>query len=257
MNRSSERLNALLSRHGICSRRAADELISTGRVTVDGLPALTGQRILPGQEIEVDGKPLGRRPRRVYLAYHKPVGVICSNASELPDNLASKVQCEERLFPVGRLDVQSSGLLLLTNDGEWANQVLHPRYGHVREYLVRLKAPYEDALLQRLAHGITLEEGLLVPQEVRRTGSRTLVICLTQGWNRVVRRTFTAVGAEIEALKRTRIAHLLLGELVSGQWRNLTPAELAAFRPPEPRQDPRPSRGRPQQDRRPRRSPRR
>ncbi len=252
---TGERLAKLLARAGIGSRRAVDALIAAGRVTVDGRPAVLGERVDPERaQVRVDGRPVDLTPPPpVYLAVHKPVGVT----STVRDRFAARTVLDlvpeagrrGRLFPVGRLDRDSEGLLLLTNDGAWAEQVLHPRYGVDREYVVGVDRPLNRAELERLRAGIPLAEGLArvlrvrpaTTSEVRRL--LTLLgpvrpeeaelawyrIVLGQGWKRQVRRMFEAVGLPVRRLVRVRIGPLGLGELRPGEVRPLSAAEVAAL----------------------------
>jgi 23S rRNA pseudouridine2605 synthase len=255
----AERLGKVLAAAGVASRRGADALIAAGRVTVDGRVATLGESADPARHaIAVDGRPVGpAAATHVYLAVHKPAGVTSTAADRhaartvlelVPPDLAPR---GTRLYPVGRLDLDSEGLLLLTNDGAWTDRVLHPRYGVEREYAVGLSGPLAREQREALAAGIPLEEGtarlvglrpatrtetarlgeLLVPRPVRTLTWYRVV--LAHGWKRQVRRMFSAVGAPVERLVRVRVGTLRL-DLPSGSARRLGPAEvrrLAASRP--------------------------
>ncbi|MDA8204348.1 MAG: pseudouridine synthase [Chloroflexi bacterium] len=255
------RLQKVLADAGVASRRRSEELISGGRVRVDGATATLGMRVDPGsQRVEVDGKPLPTRAPPVHLAMHKPAGVT----STVSDRHAARtvldlvppglVPTGTRLYPVGRLDRDSEGLLLVTNDGGWAQRVLHPSHEVEREYAVATSRPLSTRQAEALLEGIELEEGTAALLDLRpatRTETGALVqlldpppplgltwyrATLAQGWKRQVRRMFAAVGAPVERLVRVRIGTLRLGGLPVGRIRRLTAAETASLAapPPEP-----------------------
>lgn len=252
---AGERLAKLLAAAGIGSRRAADALIAAGRVTVDGRPAVLGERVDPARaRVEVDGRPVDLvPPEPVYLAVHKPAGVTSTVrdrfASRTVIDLVPEADRGRRLFPVGRLDRDSEGLLLLTNDGAWAARVLHPRYGVEREYAVAVDRRLERDELERLRRGIPLPEGVArvlgirpaTANEVRRllavlepvrpadAGLAWYRVVLGQGWKRQIRRMFGALGLPVRRLVRVRIGPLGLGDLRPGAVRALSPAEVAAL----------------------------
>lgn len=246
----AERISKVLAAAGVASRRAADELVAAGRVTVDGRPASLGERVDPAaQRLAVDGRPIAVPDRRpVYLAVHKPAGVTSTVRDRhaahtvlelVPPDLAGSA----RLYPVGRLDQDSEGLLLLTNDGDWAEHVLHPRYGVEREYAVGLDRMLTREQAEALEAGIELEEGLATLGGLRgqtRTEDRRLGeliapppgpglvwvrVTIQQGWKRQLRRMFAAVGAPVRRLVRVRIGTLRLDPLAAGDIRALSQAE--------------------------------
>jgi len=247
----AERISKVLASAGIASRRGADELIAAGRVTVDGRPAVLGERVDPSiQQVTVDGRPIGAtEPSRVYLALHKPPGVASTVRDRhaprtvldlVPPDLAGGV----RLYPVGRLDQDSDGLLLLTNDGDWADGILHPRHGVEREYAVGLSRPLSREQAEALERGVELEEGIATLGGLRgqtRTEDQRLIdlldpppdprltwvrVTIHQGWKRQLRRMFGNVGAPVRRLVRVRIGPLRLDTMASGEVRRLTPAEV-------------------------------
>lgn len=231
------RLQKALADRGVASRRRAEELIAAGRVRVDG-EAVTalGTRVPPGARIDVDGRPTRVVTHR-YLALHKPAGVLSTARDERGRrSVVDLVGGRERLYPVGRLDADSEGLVLLTNDGEWMERVLHPRYGHEREYDVTVAGDLGVEAIARLRRGVRLEEGVAraVRVEVRsrsRAASRLRVVLRT-GWKRQVRRMCAAVGLHVTRLVRVRIGGVTLGRLRAGEWRELTRAEVRALRDP-------------------------
>jgi 23S rRNA pseudouridine2605 synthase len=241
---ASERLQKVIARAGLASRRAAEQLVADGRVTVNGIRAELGASADPERDrIEVDGRPLGRASAPVHLAVHKPRGYLSSARDERGRrSVVALVDARgERLWPAGRLDVESEGLMILTNDGEWANRVLHPRYGTEREYAALVSPPPTRALLNRLLNGVALEDGparLLAarfaapPPEVDREREEMgtwIRIRIGEGRKREVRRLFDAVDSHVERLVRTRLGSLTLAGLREGQWRRLKPAEWAAL----------------------------
>jgi 23S rRNA pseudouridine2605 synthase len=225
------RLAKFLAHGGVASRRKAEEIVGAGRVTVRGEVVTDPARdVGEGDEVRVDGKRVGAEAREVW-AVNKPVGVV-STARE-PGNrpaVVSLVESEARLYPVGRLDVDSLGLLLLTNDGELANRLTHPRYEVEKAYRVELRRPPIEVDLRRLARGVELDDGMTAPAEVRRVGEREVEIVLREGRNRQVRRMAEAIGNEVVALRRVRIGPIELGDLAEGEARRLSAAEIEALR---------------------------
>jgi 23S rRNA pseudouridine2605 synthase len=224
------RLAKYLAHSGVASRRAAEELIAAGRVSVGGETVTDPARdVGEGSGVEVDGRRVAPEPREVW-AVNKPAGVV-STAREPGRRRAvtDLVDSPRRLYPVGRLDADSTGLLLLTNDGELANRLTHPRHGVPKTYRVRLERPPSDADLDRLRAGIELEDGPTAPAGIDRRGERELEITLREGRKRQVRRMAAAVGNEVEALTRIRIGSLELGELSRGEARLLTDGEVASL----------------------------
>jgi len=244
----AERVQKLLAQRGIASRRRAEELVVAGRVTVNGAPATLGMRADPAVDhISVDGRPLEGPGPMVHVAVHKPRGLLSSARDERGRrSVVSLVGSEAlpdgvRLWPAGRLDVESEGLMLLTNDGGWANRVLHPRYGLEREYAALVDARPSPSALERLRDGVQLDDGVArvvgveaapPPREVARDSGEEgtwLRVRIGEGRKREVRRLFAAIGHEVRRLVRVRIGPLTLDGLASGAWRMLPPAEIAAL----------------------------
>ena len=229
-----ERLQKLISQAGITSRRAAEELILNGRVTVNGTEVTElGSKADPARDrIAVDGKPLQFREKNLYILLYKPVGYITalkdSQGRPLVTDLLKGV--EERVYPVGRLDYNTEGLLLLTNDGEWANRLMHPRHEVEKEYHVRVRGKVLDQQLKRLAGGVELEDGVTAPAQVRMVKSSDqndwISVTIHEGRNRQVRRMCEAVSLFVVRLRRVRYGSLEIGSLKPGQFRNLTDAEV-------------------------------
>ncbi len=236
------RLQKVLADRGVASRRAAEELIAAGRVRVDGEIVTTlGTKVGPRARIEVDGAMTHVAATR-YIAMNKPKGLVSTAHDERGRRtVVDIIDVSERVYPVGRLDADSEGLLLLTNDGEWAERVLHPRYGHEREYEVSVTGDVSADVIATLRRGIRLEEGLARADRVdvvRRARSASMLrMVLRTGWKRQVRRMCAAVGLKVTRLVRIRVGSLHLGRLRSGEWRELTRQEIAVLaRPVEDRE---------------------
>lgn len=241
---ASERLQKIIARAGIASRRRAEVLIADGRVSVNGVRAGLGDSANPRTDrIEIDGRPIGAATPAVHLAVHKPRGYLSSARDERGRRsvLALVDSGGERLWPAGRLDVESEGLMILTNDGDWANRVLHPRYETEREYAALVDPPPSRQQLQRLLNGVPLEDGSAQLQAARRAppppeivrdraeSGAWLRVQVGEGRKREVRRLFEAVDCRVERLVRVRIGPLMLGGLREGEWRRLRPREVAAL----------------------------
>ncbi len=229
------RLQKVLADRGVASRRKSEELIALGRVSVDGkVERRLGTQVTETAWIEVDGRPVAGALSRRYVLLNKPRGVLATARDERGrPTVTALVGAPERLYPVGRLDADSEGLLLLTNDGAWAQRVLHPRFGHEREYEVSLRGVVSAGALARLRRGVRLEEGVARAATVRllRRDARgaTVRLVLRTGWKRQVRRMCAAVGLRVLALERVRLGPLVLGRLRTGAWRELTPREVRSF----------------------------
>ena len=225
-----KRLNKYIADSGYCSRREADRLISEGRVRLDGRVGALGDRVLPGMDVTVDGKRLSGEGEKVYLLLNKPMGIVCTADPREPMNVVDYLAYPRRVFPVGRLDKDSEGLLLLTNDGEIVNRILRAAGGHEKEYEVRIDRPVTPEFVQQMSRGVPILDTVTLPCRVRRTGERSFNIVLVQGLNRQIRRMCEALGANVTHLRRIRIMNLRLGKLLPGQWRELTEEELAGLR---------------------------
>lgn len=238
------RLQKLLATAGIASRRAAEDLIREGRVTVNGTVAELGHVVQQGEQVQVDGKPIAAHERPIYIALHKPVGYISDfGSADRNKSALDLVQVPQRLYAVGRLDMDSAGLLLLTNDGDLAYQLTHPKFEHEKEYWARVEGAPNEATLRRWRSGVMLhgEETRTAPALVeQRTQPRGLPaakanetwlrIVLREGRKRQIRRTAKQLGHPVIQLIRTKIGALELGDLQAGQWRELSPAEVKMLR---------------------------
>lgn len=220
------RLNKYISETGLCSRREADKWIEAGRVTLNGQPAALGSQVAAGDEVRVDGDSVGVKKQQVYIALNKPVGIVCTTEAHIEDNIIDHVGFPERIFPVGRLDRDSEGLILLTNNGDIVNEILRSENNHEKEYLVTVDRHITDLSLRMLADGVKIMGELTKPSKVARLNAQSFRIILTQGLNRQVRRMCSALGYKAQRLQRVRIMNIHLGNLQPGQWRHLTPGEL-------------------------------
>lgn len=224
--RNSVNLNKYISDTGVCSRRGAEQFIVAGRVTVNGVVAQLGNRVSPGDVVLIDGKPLKEKPKLIYLALNKPVGIVSSTETHVPDNIISFVNYPQRLFPIGRLDKDSEGLIFLTNDGDIVNKILRAGNQHEKEYIVRVDRAYDGEFLKRMASGVPVLD--TVTKKCRTWGidRQTFGIVLTQGLNRQIRRMCEYLGYRVVSLQRIRIMNISLGQLRKGAWRLLTEQEM-------------------------------
>ena len=226
---NGKRLNKYIADSGYCSRREADRLIEEGRVTVDGRRGALGDRILPGMRVTVDGKALSGDGEKVYLLLYKPRGIVCTADPREPMNVVDYVGYPIRVFPVGRLDKDSEGLLLLTSDGEIVNRILRAAGGHEKEYEVTIDRPVTRAFVEKMMAGVPILDTVTLPCRVRKTGERSFNIILVQGLNRQIRRMCEARGCNVTHLRRVRLMDLKLGGMRPGEWRELTEAEVRAL----------------------------
>ena len=223
----STRINKYLSEAGFCSRRAADKLIDAGRVTINGLVPEMGTKVEDCDEVRVDGKLIkGGVDELVYLAFHKPVGVVCTTDTKREkDNIIDYIGYPSRIFPIGRLDKPSEGLIFLTNDGDIVNKILRAKNKHDKEYVVRVNKPIRGNFIRDMRNGVPVLETVTNPCFVEQTGDREFRIILTQGLNRQIRRMCEYLGYEVKKLKRIRIMNMHL-DMPEGTWRDFRPEEL-------------------------------
>lgn len=216
------RINKYIAASGFCSRREADKLIEEGKVYIDGQLADLGSRVIEGQDVTIDGKPLTMKDSHVYLALNKPLGITCTTDQRDVDNIVDFLNYPTRVFPIGRLDKNSSGLILLTDDGDIVNRLLRAENGHEKEYLVTVDKPYDDEFLKRMSGGLPILGQMTLPCTVKRTGNRSFKIILKQGLNRQIRRMCDYLGYKVVKLRRVRIMNIELGDLPVGHYRPLT-----------------------------------
>ena len=222
------RINKYLSSAGYCSRREADRLLEQGRVTIDGIPAQMGSKVTDGQTVFVDGKSIIEEDEKILLAFYKPTGIVCTTTANQGDNnIVDYIGYPKRIYTVGRLDKDSEGLILMTNNGEMMDKILRSANGHEKEYIVTVNKEIDDSFIKAMSGGIYLAEldRTTKPCKVTALGKKTFRIILTQGLNRQIRRMCSTQGREVVQLKRIRIMNILLGDLKPGEYRNVTEAE--------------------------------
>ncbi|MFF2094157.1 23S rRNA pseudouridine(2604) synthase RluF [Paenibacillus sp. NPDC058174] len=220
------RINKFISETGYCSRREADKLVDSGRVTINGEKAQLGSQAELGDDVRVDGKRIGEQKRHVYIALNKPVGITSTTELHIPGNIVDFVGHEERIFPIGRLDKDSEGLILLTNDGDVVNPILRSEGRHEKEYIVTVDRPVTADFVKGMSEGVRILGSMTLPCVVTRVSDRVFKIILTEGRNRQIRRMCQAYGYHVRKLKRLRVMNIELGGLQTGRWRDLTEAEL-------------------------------
>ena len=222
------RINKYLSEVGFCSRRAADRLIEEGKVTINGKIPEIGIKVEEGDQVEVEGQRI-RKPskqKKIYLAFNKPVGIVCTtNRSVEPNNVIDFIKYPARIFPIGRLDKPSEGLIFLTNDGDIVNKILRSRNNHEKEYIVSVNRPINNDFIQRMRNGVEILNTITENCFVKQLGPKQFKIILTQGLNRQIRRMCDSLGYRVQSLKRVRIMNIKL-DLPTGKYRELTKEEL-------------------------------
>lgn len=219
------RINKYLSASGYCSRREADRLLAEGRITIDGETAVLGSKVCPGQKVCVNGRMIQNSETKILIAMNKPVGIVCTSSSREKDNIVDYLHFEHRIYPVGRLDKESTGLILLTNDGELTDRILRGRNGHEKEYIVEVNKRLKPEILQAMRQGVPILDTITKPCDIYRLDDRRFRIILTQGLNRQIRRMCEYFGYKVVTLKRVRIMNIELGDLPEGAWRPVTPNE--------------------------------
>ncbi len=222
----SVNINKYISDSGMCSRREADRLIEQGRVQINGKRATLGQRVTEMDEVVVDSQRIKAKTKRVYMAYHKPVGVTTTTDPKDPTNIIQFIDYHERLFPIGRLDKDSEGLIFLTNDGNIVNKILRSGNAHEKEYIVKVHKSIQPDFIEKMSAGVPILGTRTLPCPVHQLGKSTFRIILVQGMNRQIRRMCEVLGYKVTELKRVRIMDIQLGDLKAGRWRLLTPAEV-------------------------------
>jgi len=225
-NDNSTSLNKFISQTGICSRREADKWIDAGKVKINGVVAKKGNRVGENDEVTVDGKPLKNKPKSVYIALHKPPGITCTTDLKDKTNIIDFINYPQRIFPIGRLDKPSTGLILLTNDGDIVNDILRVENNHEKEYLVTVNRPITSQFIKRMSNGIPILGTKTKKCVVERRGKMGFKIILTQGLNRQIRRMCEFLDYRVMTLKRVRIMNIHLGNLKVGKWRNLSVDEF-------------------------------
>ena len=222
----TSRINKYIASSGLCSRREADRLIEEGRVTVNGIVAESGMQVCSDDVVLVDGKNIIPETNDVYIAFNKPLGVTCTTDSRDPSNIIDYIGYPERIFPIGRLDKNSSGLILLTNDGSIVNTLLRAENNHEKEYQVTVDRPYDDKFIKEMQSGVPVLGQITLPCMINRVSARVFRIILHQGLNRQIRRMCEYEGYKVVKLRRIRFMNINLGTLGTGQWRYLTAKEV-------------------------------
>ena len=227
MEENGIRINKYLSEAGVCSRREADRQVELGNVTIDGVTAETGARVFEGQTVLFQGKKVSKEEEMILIAFNKPVGVVCTAEKREKNNVIDYINYPKRIYPVGRLDKDSEGLLLLTNNGDIVNKMMRSGNMHEKEYIVTVNRPVTESFLHGLANGVPLVELNTTTRKchVKQVGKKEFKIILTQGLNRQIRRMCEYFGYRVQKLVRTRIMNIELGDLPAGTYRNVTPEE--------------------------------
>lgn len=230
MEEKQIRINKYISQCGYCSRREADRLIDEGKVFVNGIPIQMGAKVSSTDEIMIDGVLLNHQEPEILIALHKPEGIVCTTSKKDSDNVIDYLDFPYRIYPVGRLDKDSTGLLLLTNNGQLMDDILRGSNFHEKEYIVQVNKPVTDSILRAMEQGVPILDTMTRPCQIRKTGKDRFHIILTQGLNRQIRRMCEYFGYRVITLKRIRIMNIHLGDLPMGQWRYLTPKEIETLK---------------------------
>ena len=227
---NEKRLNKYISESGFCSRRGADKLIEAERVTINGEIPELGTKVQPDDVVKVDGNTIvasaKNKSDRIYIAYNKPIGITCTTESHVWGNIIEAIGHKERIFPIGRLDKPSEGLIFLTSDGDIVNKILRAENSHDKEYIVTVDKPISERFIDRMSRGVPILGTITKPCVVKVESRFVFTIILTQGLNRQIRRMCEYLDYDVKKLKRSRIMSVELGQLKSGQWRDLTMAEM-------------------------------
>ena len=222
------RINKFLSEVGFCSRRAADRLIEEGKVTINGAITEIGSKVEEGDQVEVEGQKIfkSKKQKNIYLAFNKPIGIVCTTDRRVePDNVIDFIKYPKRIFPIGRLDKPSEGLIFLTNDGDIVNKILRARNNHEKEYIVSVDRPINSDFIQRMSNGVKILDTITKNCFVKQLGPKKFKIILTQGLNRQIRRMCESLGYRVKSLKRSRIMNIKL-DVPTGKYREFTKKEL-------------------------------
>ncbi len=224
------RINKYFTDRGLCSRREADRLIEAGRIRINGVKAVLGDQVTDDDIVTLDGKKVMTKQSPVYIMYNKPYGITCTADQNIAGNIVAAVKHPVRVFPIGRLDKASTGLIFLTNDGDIVNKILRAQYGHEKEYEVEVNEEYPDRFLRKMAVGVNIGDYITKPCALTRLDEKNFSIILTEGKNRQIRRMTDACGFKVKRLHRVRIMNVRIGDLAPGQWKNIPPKELAELK---------------------------
>lgn len=223
---SGTSLNKYISDSGFCSRREADQYIEQCRVTINGKDAIKGNRVVAGDDVRIDGEPIRKKKATVYIAFNKPKGITCTTDTKDKSNIIDFINYKSRIFPIGRLDKLSDGLIFLTNDGDIVNKILRSGNGHEKEYIVTVDKPMTKEAIDKMRNGIKILGTVTKKCFVKQEGEKRFRIILTQGLNRQIRRMCETLGYKVVTLSRIRIMNIELSHLQPGKWRYFTPAEI-------------------------------
>ncbi|MCE7060567.1 23S rRNA pseudouridine(2604) synthase RluF [Dyadobacter sp. CY343] len=221
------RINKFISETGFCSRREADRLVEQGKVTLNGKVAVLGDKASTEDDVRVNGKPLKSKRPAVYIAFNKPVGITCTTERNIKGNIIDYIRHKERIFPIGRLDKPSEGLIFLTSDGDIVNKILRAGNNHEKEYVVMVNKPVTEEFIRKMSSGVPILGTVTRKCAVRKDGTHVFTIVLTQGLNRQIRRMCEFLGYQVTKLRRVRIMNVTLENLPIGKWRDLTETEMA------------------------------
>jgi 23S rRNA pseudouridine2604 synthase len=224
-----KRLNKYISETGVCSRRGADKLIEAGKVLVNGEIPELGTRVDDSDAITIDGKPLNDKEKYVYIAFNKPIGITCTTEKKVNDNIVDFINYPKRIYPIGRLDKPSEGLIFLTNHGDIINKILRAGNNHEKEYIVTVDQVITNEFIERMSNGVPVLDTITKKCTVTKISKNIFKIVLTQGLNRQIRRMCAHLGYKVIRLQRTRIMNVNLGIIPIGKWRNLTKDELSVI----------------------------
>ena len=230
MNNKGTRINKYLSSAGVCSRRRADELIMEGRIKINNQIANLGSLVNPSDIVMFDSNIIEKKEPEIFLAFHKPIGIVCTTSKKEKDNIIDYINYEYRIYPVGRLDKDSEGLILLTNNGEIMDRILRSRNGHQKEYIVTVNKSISTEFIKRMSEGVPILNTVTKPCEVTKINKDTFKIILTQGLNRQIRRMCKELTYHVVSLKRIRIMNINLGTLKTGESRLLTKKEIKVLK---------------------------
>lgn len=222
----TKRLNKAISETGYCSRREADKLIEQGKVKVNGKIPELGTKVIDTDEISVNGTIITKEVKNIYLIFNKPIGVTCTTETDIKDNIITYINYPERIFPIGRLDKPSEGLIFLTNDGDIVNKILRSKNNHEKEYIVKVNKPITTEFIQKMSNGVPILDTITHKCEVKSINDTTFKIILKQGLNRQIRRMCDQLGYVVYGLKRVRIMNITLDNLKPGEYRSFTPEEF-------------------------------
>ena len=225
-NENSTNLNKFISSTGICSRREAEKFIVNGNVTINGKIAQLGNRVFEGDIVKLNGEPLNSKPKSLYIAFNKPVGIVCTTDSKERNNIVKYINHSERLFPIGRLDKPSQGLIFLTNDGDIVNKILRAGNNHEKEYIVTVNKPISEDFIKKMSNGVPILGTVTKKCYAQKVNEFTFKIVLTQGLNRQIRRMCEFLNYEVTKLNRTRIMNVQLGNLKVGAYREISKSEM-------------------------------